>query len=142
MIIDMDTHILPRDIYDYMDGKYADQKPQFEFDKDGILVKWSFPGNYVVKGTTPLPPPGAGGKHIGLTNIEPRLEEYQKLGIDKQLLLSQFSAIYFNYTLEPGLAIQMAHSHNIAIHNLLKKYPNELIGAALVALQDLSLIHI
>ena len=136
MIIDMDTHILPRDIYDYMDGKYADQKPQFEFDKDGILVKWSFPGNYVVKGTTPLPPPGAGGKHIGLTNIEPRLEEYQKLGIDKQLLLSQFSAIYFNYTLEPGLAIQMAHSHNIAIHNLLKKYPNELIGAALVALQD------
>lgn len=136
MIIDMDTHILPRDIYDYVEGKYADQKPQFEFDKDGILVKWSFPGNYVVKGTTPLPPPGAGGKHIGLTNIEPRLEEYQKLGIDKQLLLSQFSAIYFNYTLEPGLAIQMAHSHNIAIHNLLKKYPNELIGAALVALQD------
>ena len=61
MIIDMDTHILPRDIYDYVDGKYADQKPQFEFDKDGILVKWSFPGNHVVKGTTPLPPPGAGG---------------------------------------------------------------------------------
>jgi len=30
----------------------------------------------------------------------------------------------------------MAHSHNIAIMNLLKKYPNELIGAALVALQD------
>ena len=43
-----------------------------------------------------------------------RLEEYQKLGIEKQLLLSQFSAIYFNYTLEPELAIQMAHSHNIA----------------------------
>ena len=101
-----------------------------------MLVKWSFPGNYQVKGTTPLPPPGAGGKHPGLSNIEYRLEEYQKLGIEKQLLLSQFSAIYFNYTLEPELAIQMAHSHNIAIMNLLKKYPNELIGAALVALQD------
>ena len=97
------------------------------------------PGNYVVKGTTPLPPPGAGGKHIGLTNIEPRLEEYQKLGIDKQLLLSQFSAIYFNYTLEPGLAIQMAHSHNIAIHNLLKKYPNSVYAVAVqpkVAVKD------
>ena len=136
MIIDMDTHILPRDIYDYVEGPFADRKPQYEFDKDGILVKWSFPGNYHVKGTTPLPPPGAGGKHPGLSNIEYRLEEYQKLGIEKQLLLSQFSAIYFNYTLEPELAIQMAHSHNIAIMNLLKKYPNELIGAALVALQD------
>ena len=136
MIIDMDTHILPRDIYDYVEGPFADRKPQYEFDKEGILVKWSFPGNYHVKGTTPLPPPGAGGKHPGLSNIEYRLEEYQKLGIEKQLLLSQFSAIYFNFTLEPELAIQMAHSHNIAIMNLLKKYPNELIGAALVALQD------
>jgi predicted TIM-barrel fold metal-dependent hydrolase len=136
MIIDMDTHILPRDIYDYMEGPTADLRPQFEYDKDGLLVKWSFPGNFQVKGTTPLPPPGAGGKHPGLSNMDVRLEEYQKLGIDKQILLSQFSAIYFNYTLDPELALQMAHSHNIAIMNLLKKYPNELIGAALVALQD------
>ena len=136
MIIDMDTHILPRDIYDYMEGPTADQRPQFEYDKDGLLVKWSFPGNFQVKGTTPLPPPGAGGKHLGLSNMDVRLEEFRKLGIDKQILLSQFSAIYFNYTLEPELALQMAHSHNIAIMNLLKKYPKELIGAALVALQD------
>ena len=136
MIIDMDTHILPRDIYDYMEGPTADQRPQFEYDKDGLLVKWSFPGNFQVKGTTPLPPPGAGGKHLGLSNMDVRLEEFRKLGIDKQILLSQFSAIYFNYTLDPELALQMAHSHNIAIMNLLRKYPNELIGAALVALQD------
>jgi predicted TIM-barrel fold metal-dependent hydrolase len=136
MIIDMDTHILPRDIYDYMEGPTADQRPQFEYDQDGLLVKWSFPGNFQVKGTTPLPPPGAGGKHLGLSNMDVRLEEFRKLGIDKQILLSQFSAIYFNYTLDPELAFQMAHSHNIAIQNLLRKYPNELIGAALVALQD------
>ena len=136
MIIDMDTHILPHDIYDYIEGPLADKRPLFEFDQDGLLVKWSFPGNHVVKGTTPLPPPGAGGKHPGLSNIEVRLEEFRKLGIEKQLLLSQFSAIFFNYTLDPALAIQMAHSHNLAILNLLKKYPNELIGAALVALQD------
>ena len=136
MIIDMDTHILPRDVYDHMEGPTADLRPRFEYDKDGLLVKWSFPGEYRVKGSTPLPPPGAGGKHLGLSNMDVRLEEYQKLGIDKQLLLSQFSAIYFNYTLDPALAIQMAHSHNIAILNLIKKYPDELIGAALVAMQD------
>ncbi len=60
MIIDMDTHILPPDIYDYVEGLLADQRPQFELSKDGLLVKWSFPGNYQVKGTTPLPPLGAG----------------------------------------------------------------------------------
>ncbi|MGZ5144079.1 MAG: amidohydrolase family protein [Burkholderiales bacterium] len=136
MIIDMDTHILPRDIYDYVAGRTADQRPRFEFDHDGVLVKWEFPGNYHVKGTTPLPPPGAGGKHKGLTNMELRLAEYQKLGIEKQLLLPQFSAIFFNYTLEPELAFQMAHSYNLSILSLLKRYPEELIGAALVALQD------
>ena len=136
MIIDMDTHILPRDVYDYVEGPLADKKPQFEFDAEGLLVKWSFPGAYHVKGTTPLPPPGSGGKHKGLSDMDVRLEDYAKLGIEKQLLLPQLSAIYFNYTLDPELAIQMAHSHNLAILNLLKKYPNELIGAALVALQD------
>lgn len=136
MIIDMDTHILPRDIYDHVTGKTADLRPRFEFDSAGILVNWSFPGNYIVKGSTPLPPPGAGGRHTGLTDVEYRLEEYDKLGIEKQLLLPQFSAIYFNYTLDPELAGQMAHSYNLSILNLLQKYPGRLIGSALVALQD------
>ena len=136
MIIDMDTHILPRDIYDHVTGKTADLRPRFEFDSAGLLVNWSFPGNYIVKGSTPLPPPGAGGRHTGLTDMEYRLEEYDKLGIEKQLLLPQFSAIYFNYTLDPELAGQMAHSYNLSILNLLQKYPGRLIGSALVALQD------
>ena len=98
MIIDMDTHILPHDIYDYVEGPCADKRPLFEFDSAGLLVKWSFAGAHIVKGTTPLPPPGAGGKHHGLSNIEVRLEDYRKLGIEKQLLLGQFSAIFFNYS--------------------------------------------
>ena len=136
MIIDMDTHILPRDIYDYVEGPTADLRPRFDFNDEGVLTGWEFPGNHYVKGTTPLPPPGAGGKHKGLTDMEKRLEEYQKLGIDQQLLLPQFSAIFFNYTLEPALAFQMAHSYNRSILRLLKQHPRELIGAALVALQD------
>jgi len=136
MILDMDTHILPTDIYDYVEGRTADKRPLFKFDRDGVLTSWDFPGNHVVKGTTPLPPPGAGGKHRGLTDMEFRLEEYEKLGIDQQLLLPQFSAIYFNYTLDPELALQMAHSYNLSILKLMQKYPRQLIGSALVALQD------
>ncbi len=136
MIIDMDTHILPRDIYDYIEGPVADKKPIFEFNADGILVGWKFPGNHYVKGTTPLPPPGAGGKHLGLVNIDARINDYVKLGIEKELLLPQFSAIYFNYTLDPELGAAMAHSYNVAILKLLKQYPEHMIGSALVALQD------
>lgn len=136
MIIDMDTHILPRDIYDYVSGRSADRRPRFEFDAEGVLVKWDFPGNHHVKGTTPLPPPGAGGKHKGISDMDVRLHDYLKLGIEKQLLLPQFSAIFFNYTLDPELALEMAHSYNLSILNLLKKHPGELIGSALVALQD------
>lgn len=136
MIIDMDTHILPKDIYDYVEGPAAERKPVFEFDADGVLSKWDFPGWHHVKRTTPLPPPGAGGKHKGFTRHDVRLADYEKLGIEKELLLPQFSAILFNYTLDPELAIQMAHSYNLSILKLLKEYPGHLIGSALVALQD------
>ncbi|MCW5574902.1 MAG: amidohydrolase [Burkholderiales bacterium] len=132
----MDTHILPKDIYDYVEGPSADRKPVFEFDQNNMLVGWKFPGEFCLKGTTPLPPPGAGGKHKGLTNMDARLEDYRKLGIDKQLLLPQFSAILFNYALDPELAVQMAHSYNLSILKLMKSHPSELVGAALVALQD------
>ena len=136
MIVDMDTHILPRDIYDYVEGRTADLRPRFEFDADGVLAKWEFPGNHYVPGTTPLPPPGAGGKHKALTDMELRIEEFDKLGIEQQLLLPQYSAVYFNYTLDPELAGQMAHSYNLSILNIMRKYPGRVVGAALVALQD------
>src|SRR5688572_14038706 len=115
MIIDMDTHILPRDIYDYVEGPTADQRPVFEFDQNGLMTGWEFPGAYHVPGTTPLFPPGAGGNYKGLTDIEERLNDYEKLGIEKQLLLPQFTAILFNYTLDAELAMQMAHSYNLSI---------------------------
>jgi predicted TIM-barrel fold metal-dependent hydrolase len=136
MIIDMDTHILPRDIYDYVEGPTADQRPVFEFDQNGLMTGWEFPGAYHVPGTTPLFPPGAGGNYKGLTDIEERLNDYEKLGIEKQLLLPQFTAILFNYTLDAELAMQMAHSYNLSIQRLFSKYPDRLIGGALVALQD------
>jgi predicted TIM-barrel fold metal-dependent hydrolase len=136
MIVDMDTHILPHDIYDHVEGPTADLRPVLKFDKDGFLVEWSFPGDHVVPGTTPLPPPGAGSNHHGVSDIEYRLEEFDRLGIEKQLLLPQYSAILFNYVIEPELAFQMAHSYNLSILSLLRKYPERLIGSALVALQD------
>jgi hypothetical protein len=83
MIIDMDTHILPRDVYDYIEGPLADKRPVYEFDEEGKAVSCTFPGWHVVKGTTPLPPPGTGSNYLGMTDIEARLDDYRKLGIER-----------------------------------------------------------
>jgi predicted TIM-barrel fold metal-dependent hydrolase len=136
MIIDMDTHIMPKDIYDYIEGPLADKKPVYEFDKEGRMVGWKFPGWHQVEGTTPLRPPGSGSNYKGTFEIETRLEDYDKLGIQYQLLLPQYTATLFNYVLDADLANAMAHSFNLSILGLMKKYPGHLVGSALVALQD------
>lgn len=136
MIIDMDTHILPKDAFDYMEGPLAEKRPVYQFDSEGKALSCTFPGWHAVKGTTPLPAPGTGSTYLGMTDIEARLADYQKLGIERQLLLPQYTAILFNYTLDADLAVAMAHSYNLSILNLLKKYPQQLIGSAVVALQD------
>ncbi|MGZ5092547.1 MAG: amidohydrolase family protein [Burkholderiales bacterium] len=137
MIIDSDTHFLPPDVYDYVGDEFMDVRPQFSWDEKGLLTEVKFPGEpALVPGATPLPPPGTGSRYRGAYYIEERLSDYEKLGIDKQFLFPQLTSTMFSYLVEPRLATAMAHSWNISIVKLLKKYPQHLIGGALVALQD------
>jgi predicted TIM-barrel fold metal-dependent hydrolase len=137
MIIDTDTHFLPRDSYDYIDGPLAALAPTFEYNGKGLCIGVKFPGAPPqVANTTPNPPPGTGCNYGGMCDMEERLEDYRKMGIERQVLLPQMSAMMFHYLIDPELAAVMAHSYNMAMVKLLKKYPNELVGAGLVALQD------
>jgi hypothetical protein len=59
MIIDCDTHILPRDSYARIDGPLAALAPRFTVDADGFINGTEFPGApRPVPGATPLPSPG------------------------------------------------------------------------------------
>lgn len=137
MIIDADTHFLPPDVYDYVGDEWMDLRPRFTWDDKGLLTDVVFPGEPpLVPGATPLPPPGTGSRYRGAYYIDERLADYEKLGIDKQFLFPQLTSTMFSYLVEPRLATAMAHSWNVAILKLLKKYPENLIGGALVALQD------
>ncbi len=139
MIIDADTHFLPRDAYDYVEGPFADLRPQFEFDSKGCCVDVHFPGAPPkVPHSTPNPPPGTGSNYGGMCDMAERLEDYRKMGIQKQVLFPQMSAMMFHYLVEPRLATAMARSYNYCVSELVKKHPNELIGAALVPLQDVA----
>lgn len=137
MIIDADTHITPKDAYDYIDGPLDALRPRFQFNEKGFLVSVDFPGRPAqLAGATPSKAPGTGSTYMGMSHMDARMEAYAQLGIEKQVLFPQYSAMRFDYLIEPELAAAMAHSYNLSILNLLKQYPDQLIGGAQVALQD------
>jgi predicted TIM-barrel fold metal-dependent hydrolase len=137
MIVDADTHFFPPDIYDYMGSEWDALRPRLTWDDKGLLTNVTFPGEPKrVPGATPLPPPGTGARYRGTYYIEERLHEYAKLGIEQQFLFPQLTSTVFSYLVDPALARAMAHSWNVAIQKLLARYPEALIGGALVALQD------
>ena len=138
MIIDCDTHLMPRDAFDGIEGNFDLRKPTLKFDEDGRYVDVDFPGYLEVSGTSPLPAPGSGAMFKSLSDIQLRMDDYDnRLGIEQQVILPQFSG-WWSYLIEAQLAIRMARSHNEALLRVIKKYPGRILGTALVALQDVA----
>lgn len=137
MIVDCDTHFLPPDAYDHMGAEWERLRPRFVWDGQGMLTGVEFPGAPPrVPGATPLEPPGTGARYRGMYDMEERLRDYEKLGIERQFLFPQLTATVFSYLVEPRLAGAMAHSYNLSVLKLAQRHPDRLIGGALVALQD------
>jgi predicted TIM-barrel fold metal-dependent hydrolase len=136
MIIDCDTHYMPPDAFDYVGSALDSKRPILKFDADGLYVDLDFPGRPAqVVGSTPLPPPGTGSNYPGMADIEARLRDYSTMGIERTCLLAQFSG-WWSYLIEPELATAMAHSWNLSVLKLMQKYPQHVVGIALIALQD------
>lgn len=135
MHIDCDTHYFAPDAFDYLEGRFAALRPRPVF-KDGFLVDIAFPGAPTpVPGSTPLPAPGSGNKIAGNCDLDARMADYEKLGIEKQIVLPQFTG-WWSYLIEPALATALAHSWNLSILRAAKAQPGQFYGVALLALQD------
>jgi predicted TIM-barrel fold metal-dependent hydrolase len=139
MIIDCDTHLMPKDAFDRVAGTAAARKPTLKFNDAGLYVGADFPGSPPqLPGTSPLPAPGSGAMFKSLWDIRSRMEDYDtKLSIEQQVVLPQFSG-WWSYLIEPELAAGMARSHNEAVLRLMKEYAGRILGVALVALQDVA----
>ena len=139
MIIDCDTHLMPRDAFDGVGDDFSQRKPTLKFNEDGLYVDLDFPGYPAdVPGTSPLLAPGSGAMFKSLWHVESRLADYDtKLGIEQHVVVPQFSG-WWSYLIEAELATRMARSHNQALHRLMRQYPKRILGAALVALQDVA----
>jgi predicted TIM-barrel fold metal-dependent hydrolase len=139
MIIDCDTHLMPRDAFDGVGGTAGPRKPLLKFNDDGRYVDIDFPGYPPeVPGTSPLLAPGSGAMFKSLWNVQLRMEDYdKKLGIEQHVILPQFSG-WWSYLIEVELANRMARSHNESLLRLMQQYPERILGSALVALQDVA----
>jgi predicted TIM-barrel fold metal-dependent hydrolase len=137
LIIDCDTHLMPRDAFDGVDGELSSHKPVLQFDQAGLYSDVDFPGDAPqVAGTSPLGAPGSGAMFRSLWDIEARMADYEgRLGIEMHIVLPQFSG-WWSYLIEPGLAASMARSHNEAMLRIMNEFPGKILGVALLALQD------
>lgn len=136
MIIDCDTHLMPKDAFDRIGGSLAARKPVLQFNQDGLYVDAQFPGHTPISGTSPLGAPGSGAMFRSLWDVEARMIDYDtRLGIEQQFVLPQFSG-WWSYVIEAELATRMARSHNEAMLNVVKQFAGRIFGVALVALQD------
>jgi predicted TIM-barrel fold metal-dependent hydrolase len=138
MIVDCDTHFMPADAFAYVDDSLKALVPQLKLDSRGFVADIEFPGApAAVPGSTPLPAPGSGTHYPGNTDMKLRLEDYERLGIDRQFLLPQFTG-WWSYLIDPALAGGLAHSWNLSMLRLMRENRGKIYGVALVALQDVA----
>ncbi len=138
MIIDCDTHLMPADAFDAVDGHLAALKPILKFDSQNLYADVEFPGYREIPGTSPLLAPGSGAMFRSLWNVGDRMSDYDhRLGIEQHVVLPQFSG-WWSYLLEPELACAMARSHNQALLGFMKEFPGRILGSALIPLQDVA----
>jgi predicted TIM-barrel fold metal-dependent hydrolase len=137
MIVDCDAHAILVDSMDAVEGALAPLKPIFHYDADGHFLDRDFPGSPPdIPGTTPTVTRGSGTNLDGMTSLTARVHDLARLGVDRQVLLPQFTNMRWSYLIEPALARAMAHSHNRAMVRVVEQYPDCFIGTTLVALQD------
>ncbi|HEY7165291.1 MAG TPA: amidohydrolase family protein [Candidatus Binatia bacterium] len=138
MIIDCDTHLMPRDAFDAVKGSFGSIKPTLKFDERNLYVDVDFPGNAAdMPGTSPLPAPGSGAMFKSLWDPLARMKDYdERLGIEQHVILPQFSG-WWSYLIEPELASRMARSHNESLLRLMREFPERILGSALIPLQNL-----
>jgi predicted TIM-barrel fold metal-dependent hydrolase len=134
--IDADSHYVDPKTFQYVDKKYENSIPKFELDKEGRLIDVKINKDPCPVSFNPRPI-ATHNQFAGISNIEKRLEDFQKLKINFQILNPQEHSIRFSQRNEIGLAREMAFSYNRTLLETIQRYPNYFAGPIIVPLQDI-----
>lgn len=133
--IDVDSHYLHPGVFDLVSEKNKHRVPKFTFSEEGKLLAVEYDVDPSPGSMNPLPPT-AHNRFLGFCNIEERAKDFENLGIGFQVLNPQEHAMRFTTMVEKELAVDMAHSYNRTLLELVKKYPEKFTGCLLLVQQD------
>lgn len=133
--IDADSHYLDPEVFKYVSEQNIPLTPKFDFDSDQRLISVKFDKDPNSFSRNSNPPHGY-NVYAGISNIKSRIKDFDKLGINFQILNPQELAMRFSYLVERNLAVDMAQSYNRRLKEIIDQYPNQFYGPALLALQD------
>lgn len=134
MIIDADSHFIPIDVYKYVNEQYLSQLPVFGTDVHGRL-KIDITNDPNPWSDNPLPA-HFHNNYQGFYDVSARLQDFQRLHIDFQILNPQEHAMRFSYRVNKELAKEMAYSYNRVLLDTIKAHPKKFHGPLLLPLQD------
>lgn len=138
MMIDSDSHFLPRDAFDDEDAsrRFGSRWPRFVFDALGRdFVVFNERSRNFSPHQKSLPNEFSPRKHHpGFYDAAKRKDWLDETGFDMQVLVPSPSP--FAYDLEPELGLAVCRSYNNAIAGVLQRHPGRFIGLAVLPMQD------
>jgi aminocarboxymuconate-semialdehyde decarboxylase len=134
--IDADSHYLDPDVFEFVEENYKKKLPSFNFDNDQKLAGVNFDHDPNPHSVNPLPLT-AHNTFSGLSDIRSRLNDFEKLGINFQILNPQEHPMRFSYLVEQNLAKQMAYSYNRNIKKIVDKHSDKVKASLILPLQDM-----
>lgn len=134
--IDADSHFLDPNVFEYVEERYKKDLPSFNLDETKKLVGVDFVNDPNPYSVNPLPLT-AHNNFSGLSDIDSRLRDFEKLGIGFQILNPQEHPMRFSYLVEAELAKQMAYSYNRNVKKIVDRYPDKVKASLMLPLQDM-----
>lgn len=136
IVIDCDSHFMPKDIFDDVDPRFEERAPKVWTDAVGRVAitfpdreatlshyqRWGYTNSF--KFSRP---------RSGMSDPEARIEAMDRFGVDMGVL--GHNGTIFSDRVEPDLYTSVCRSYNNAIGRLLERYPGRFIGLAVLPMQ-------
>jgi predicted TIM-barrel fold metal-dependent hydrolase len=135
-IIDADSHFIPLDVFKYVSQENKNKLPLFSVDEKNKLAVDTIGRDPNTITGNPLPP-NFHNDYSGFHDAKDRLADFERLGINFQILNPQEHAMRFGYCVDETLAVEMAYSYNRVLLETIQQYPEKYAGPILLPLQDI-----